>query len=126
MDHTVLVSPEAAEALQQARRRSARIGDGWVFPSASDPQQPIERETLANLWRRLEKDSGIQRVRGRGWHSLRRKFATDWKHDTPLADICSLGGWRDHNTVVRCYMKADEATMRAALARRAARRAVGQ
>jgi hypothetical protein len=45
------------------------------------------------------------------------------KHDTPMADLCNLGGWRDHNTVLKCYMKPDEETMRAALARRAARRA---
>lgn len=126
MDHTVPIAPEAAEALQQARKRAARIGDCWVFPSPHDPEQPMPRVTLLNLWRRLERDAGLKRVRGRGWHSLRRKFATDLKHDTPLRDLCDLGGWRDHNTIVRCYMKPDEKTMRAALTRRTERRAVGQ
>ena len=54
-----------------------------------------------------------------GWHSLRRKFATELK-DTPLKDLCALDGWKDHNTVLKCYQHADEATMREALAKRRA------
>ena len=54
-----------------------------------------------------------------GWHGLRRKFATELK-DTPLKDLCALGGWKDHNTVLKCYQHADEATMREALAKRRA------
>jgi len=55
---------------------------------------------------------------------LRRKFATDLKHE-PLADLCSLGGWKDHNTILKCYMRPDEVTMRGALARRGGTRAAG-
>jgi hypothetical protein len=47
------------------------------------------------------------------------------KADTPLADLCYLRGWKDPQTVLRCYMKPDEATMRSALERRSVRRAVG-
>jgi hypothetical protein len=54
---------------------------------------------------------------------LRRKVATDLKHDTPLAELCNLGGWRDHNRILRCYMKPDEGTISVALAKRAERRA---
>jgi hypothetical protein len=33
-----------------------------------------------------------------GWHSFRRKFATELKH-IPLKDLCDLGGWKDSRTV---------------------------
>ena len=48
---------------------------------------------------------------------MRRKFAPEMKH-TPLKDLCYLGGWKDPQTVLRCYQRPDEATMREALARR--------
>ena len=123
LDHTVPLSPEASEALAAAKRRAARIADGLVFPSPSDPEEPVRRDLLRDWWEKLEKGAGLKRVRGRGWHSLRRKFVTDLKHDTPMADLCYLGGWKDHNTILKCYMKPDETTMRSALTRRAERRA---
>jgi integrase len=126
IEHTVPLSERATEALRSARRHAARIGDGWVFPSPSSPDQPIRRDLLRDWWQRLETAAKLERVKGRGWHSLRRKFATDLKHDTPLADLCSLGGWKDYNTVLKCYMRPDEVTMRGALARRSERRAASE
>lgn len=73
---------------------------------------------------RLATLAKLERVRGRGGHSLRRKFATDLKH-TPMADLQSLGGWRDHNTILKCYIRPDELTMRGALEKRPERRAAG-
>jgi integrase len=127
MEHTVPLSAEAVDALRRQRRESGTIGDGWVFSSPTDPGEPISRHLLRDWWQRLEAKAKLPRVRGRGWHSLRRKFATDLKHDeTPLVDIAYLGGWRGPQTLLRVYMKPDEVTMRGALERRTARRAVGQ
>jgi len=49
-----------------------------------------------------------------GWHSLRRKFATEMK-DTPLRDLCELGGWKSPQTVLTCYQQPDQDTMRRSL-----------
>lgn len=38
--------------------------------------------------------------------------------DAPLADLCALGGWKDPQTVLKCYMKPDADTQRRALAQR--------
>ncbi len=122
-EHVVPLSAAAVAAVKAAHRRAARIGDGWAFPSPTDPEKPIRRDLLRDWWQRLEAAAKLDRIPGRGWHSLRRKFATDLKADTPLADLCSLGGWNDHNTVLKCYMRPDENTMRDALARRAERSA---
>jgi len=48
---------------------------------------------------------------------LRRKFATEMKH-TPLKDLCYLGGWKEPQTILKCYQRADAETMKEALANR--------
>jgi integrase len=121
-EHSIPLSDAAAEALRAAHKAAARIGDGWVFPSPTEPEKPIRRDLLRDWWQKLEAKAGLERIRGRGWHSLRRKFATDLKH-TPMPDLQSLGGWRDHNTILKCYQRPDETTMRSALEKRAERRA---
>jgi hypothetical protein len=45
--------------------------------------------------------------------SLRRKFATEMKA-TSLKDLCALGGWKDHDTILKCYQQPDAETMRGA------------
>ena len=54
----------------------------------------------------------------RGFHALRRKFATDLRHDLPLKDQAFLGGWKTVRTLADVYQQADDTTMRNALARR--------
>ena len=49
-----------------------------------------------------------------GWHSIRRKFATELK-DAPLKDLCGLGGWKDPKTVLACYKVADQEGLRESL-----------
>jgi hypothetical protein len=53
---------------------------------------------------------------------LRRKFATERKH-VPLKDLSYLGGWKDPQTLLACYQRADEETMQQALRTRAELRA---
>jgi hypothetical protein len=62
----------------------------------------------------VEKLAGVGHEAGRGCHGLRRKFATDLKH-IPLKDLCALGGWKDPQTVLKCYQQPDAVTMRRAL-----------
>ena len=59
----------------------------------------------------------IRRRRGGGWHSLRRKFASDLMHVPPKA-LCELGGWKSAHTVLTCYQHPDQAQLRAALSDR--------
>ena len=48
---------------------------------------------------------------------LCRKFATDMK-ETPPKDLCYLGGWKEPQTILKCYQRADTATIKKALANR--------
>ena len=80
---------------------------------------------MRDWWERGERLAEITHEPGLGWHSLRRKFATELKH-TPLKDLCYLGGWKEPQTVLKCYQRPDESTMREALEGRKPLRALGR
>ncbi len=44
------------------------------------------------------------------WHPWRRKWAAERK-DMPLKDVAAAGGWRDPNTLLKCYQQSDEQTL---------------
>ena len=70
-----------------------------------------------HYWKRLAEDGGLPAGARYGWHSLRRKFATELKQ-TNLKDLCALGGWKAAATLLTCYVAPDEGTQREALASR--------
>jgi integrase len=105
MEHKNGLSEAAVAALVKARHKAATIGKGYVFPSLRDPGKPVGKECVAKVWGELERAAGVSHRKGLGWHSLRRKFATDWK-SLPLRDIMELGGWRSQFTIARCYQAA--------------------
>jgi integrase len=125
-EHVTPMVDAARAALLRQRERAWADGAGseWVFPAPGDPTQPMSRHLACDWWERTEKAGGLARIPGRGWHSLRRKFATELK-SASLKDLCALGGWKDHNTVLKCYQQADPDAMRVALAKRGALRSVG-
>ena len=118
-EHVTPMAEEARAALLKERRRRPTIGQSnpWVFPAPGDMQQPVSRHLARDWWERTETAAGIARVNGRGWHSLRRKFATELK-GASLKDLCALGGWKDHNTILKCYQQPDPEAMRQALVNR--------
>ncbi len=122
--HETPLSAAAVEWLKRARRERAHLGDGWVFPAPERSWQPVSRHRARTWWNRLESLSGIAPEPGRGWHSLRRKFATELKN-TPLRDLAQLGGWKSAQTILKCYQRADDVTLRAALASRGSLTAAG-
>ncbi len=105
------------------RRQTIGCAGQWIFASPTDPDQPMSRHLARDWWERTEAAAGLPRVPGRGWHSLRRKFATELK-GAALKDLCALGGWKDHNTVLKCYQQPDPEAMRVALENRGTLRSV--
>jgi len=117
-EHVTPMVDAARLALSKHRLRSSVPEAGsWVFPAPSPRTEPISRHLARDWWERTEAAAGIARVQGRGWHSLRRKFATELK-GAALKDLCALGGWKDHNTILSCYQQPDSAAMRLALENR--------
>ena len=116
-EHETPVSPAAAMALERTRPVALAVGDAWVFPSPADPVKPCSVFIMQDWWQRAEAAAGLTHVRGRGWHSLRRKFATEMK-SMPLRDLCHLGGWKNPQTLLGVYQRPDDATMASAFQQR--------
>ncbi len=124
-EHETILTQEALAALEKARTERPAIGDAWLLPAPEDPEQPCSRHLMRDWWQRAEELAEVKHEPGLGWHALRRKFATELKQ-VPLKDLCQLGGWKEPQTVLKCYQKPDEATMREALASRRQLHAAGQ
>ena len=45
-----------------------------------------------------------------GWHTFRRKWATERKH-YPIQDVMAAGGWGDPTCLQTLYQQADDATV---------------
>ena len=120
-EHRTPLSAPALAVLKQAWRRSPGIRDAPVLPSAKHPLKCASPSRPRVWWCRAEQLAGMERKHRRGWHSLRRKFASDLM-DQPLKVLCELGGWKNAKTVLNCYQRPDEGQLRTALeARRGAR-----
>ena len=116
--HVTPVTAEAIAVLEDARQWNPRNGDAPLLPHTRDPSRSITHSIAARWWRLAGKLAGLAPKRGRGWHSLRRKFASDLM-DQPLKVLCELGGWKTAQTVLKCYQRADQTRLRKALEHRA-------
>jgi len=113
-EHRTPVTDEALRVLEEARTENRRSGDAPVLPAPRDPAKSVGHPLVRDWWKRAEALAGLERKRGRGWHSLRRKFASDLM-DQPLKVLCELGGWRTAQTVLQCYQRPDEDRLKKAL-----------
>jgi len=116
-EHVTPLSEAAGAALERVRHEAPAIGEAWLLPSPKDLGRPCSRHLVRGWWKRAEELTGLGHVPGLGWHGLRRKFATELK-GASLKDLAQLGGWKDPQTILKCYQSADEESMRAALAER--------
>ena len=112
--HITPLTDEAVAALKEARGMNAGTCDAPVLPSSRDATQCMHRVSTYRWWRKAQALAGLDPKRGRSWHSLRRKFASDLM-DLPLKVLCELGGWKSAKTVLRCYQQPDEAQLRQAI-----------
>jgi len=74
-------------------------------------------DAVFNLWKRIAAKADLPSGQRFGWHSLRRKFATELRN-TNLRDLCDLGGWKSIQTLLSCYVRPDEDSQRTALEER--------
>ena len=84
--------------------RNPRGWDSPVLPAPKDPSRCLNRSRVRVWWDKAQKLAGLEPKRGRGWHSLRRKFASDLM-DQPLKVLCQLGGWKTAQAVLQCYQR---------------------
>ena len=113
-EHRTPLTDEAIAALEEARRMGAGTGNAPVLPSLGDAARCVSRVRAFRWWKNAQTLAGLEPKPRRGWHSLRRKFASDLM-DTPLKVLCELGGWKDPQTVLKCYQRPDAGQLRTAL-----------
>ena len=98
-EHRTPITFEVLTVLEEARMRSPRTGNAPVLPAPKDPSRCLDRSRVRVWWQKAEALAGLQPKRRRGWHSLRRKFASDLM-DQPLKVLCELGGWKTPHTIL--------------------------
>ena len=76
-EHQTPMTAEAFAALEEARRQNPGIGDIPLPPAPKDPSVCLSRSLARDWWNRAVTRAGLKPKRGRGSHSLRRKFASD-------------------------------------------------
>ncbi len=113
-EHVTPMTGEAVAVLEEAREANPGSGEALILPAPRDPSVSIDRERTGRWWRKAERLAGLEHQRGRGWHSLRRKFATDLMN-LPLKVLCELGGWKNARTVLTCYQRPNNGQLRKAL-----------
>jgi integrase len=123
-EHMTPLTDVALDVLAARQKAVRAIGSTWVFPGDRRPAEAVPRSTVLKWWERAAKLAELPTMKGAGFHSLRRQFATEMKH-TPLRDLAQLGGWKSPQTILSCYQQPDEATQRKALAERRELRAGG-
>ena len=116
-EHRTPLTADTVAVLEEARRENPGIGDAPVLPAPKDPTKCVSRSLVRDWWEKAQKLASLEPKRGRGWHSLRRKFASDLMNQ-PLKVLCELGGWKTAQTVLQCYQRADEGQLRKALEER--------
>ena len=103
-EHRTPVTAEAVAVLEEARQINPGNGDAPVLPSPWDRSRCVSCSWPQRWWEKAVALAGLESKRGRGWHSLRRKFASDLM-DQPLKVLCELGGWKEAKTVLQCYQQ---------------------
>lgn len=120
LEHSTPLPERAAAALKAEQVRQAAVGEAWVFRAARNAKKPACRSKFLKWWAACEPLAKVTHRPGLGFHSLRRRFATDLSDSgAPLKDICKLGGWLNETTVLG-YIHPSSGKLRATLAARPA------
>ena len=89
-EHRTPVTAEALAVLDEARELSSGLEDTPLLPAPRDASKCAGRSLVRAWWYRAQTLTGLEPKRGRGWHSLRRKFASDLM-DQPYVDAPLVG-----------------------------------
>ena len=104
--------PMPASFFEEVKRYQREFGavGGFVF-AAPKARDGITDRHLFDKWLSIaEKKAALPKLDGSLWHAYRRKWAIERKH-LPLRDVAAAGGWKDVNTLLEVYQRADEGSV---------------
>jgi len=113
-EHITPASDAALDVLRFALSQTSTVGDAPVMPSPGDGSKGLSRHLMRDWWKRAEALAGLEPKPGRGRHSLRWRFGSDMMH-LPLKVLSELGGWKEPQTILKCYQHPDQDALAAAL-----------
>jgi integrase len=87
--------------------------DRFVFPAPTDPTSAVPKATVDKWARQAYTAAGLEKPDGTGWHSLRRKWASE-RDGYPIPVLMAAGGWASAEALMR-YLKTDDATLTTAI-----------
>ena len=85
--HSTPKTQAVRTTLEKARQLHPRIGDGPILPSVSEPSRPAPPYYMRDLRHKAESAVGLGRKNGRGWHSVRSKFARSARAKSPAGCV---------------------------------------
>ena len=94
------------------RKRLGAIG-GWVFARPSDGL-PMDRHLFDKWLTVAERHAQLEKLERGLWHPYRRMWATSRDH-LPLNQVAEAGGWKDTETLLRCYQRPDRESLLAVM-----------
>jgi integrase len=112
-ESTVPIPEDLVDEIKAFRKRLGALG-GWLFSRASDGEQPMDRHLFDKWLVVAEKQADLPKLKGGLWHPYRRKWATERKN-LSLKDVAAAGGWKDIETLLRCYQQPDDDTLLAVM-----------
>ncbi len=107
---TAPLSPTIRAAIDRVLKERPGIGARYLFPSPTNPDEPVAYERVRTWLVGAEQLAGLPKQDGSLWHAFRRGWATARKGYS-LKDTAAAGGWSSTETLLRCYQQADEETM---------------
>jgi integrase len=113
-EQTIPISDILAEELQRVHKESGWPTDGWIFPAVSNNGKPVDKKVFWGWLKKAEEHAKLPRIKGGGFHTYRRKFASE-RQEEPVKQVMDLGGWRDQKTMMTCYVQVNSDQLRALL-----------
>lgn len=108
-------APSTLIATLTAFARELAPAHGPVFARVPGQADTVcDTDTLADRLLRAEERAGLTKLEGGVWHPYRRKFATERQHH-PLQAVMDAGGWRDSETLRKCYLKSTDDLLEAVM-----------
>ncbi len=104
------LAPIARAAIDRVLLDRPGVGSGYLFPSPTDPAEPLSRYLADDWLREAEKRAKLEPQKGSLWHAYRRKWASERK-DMSIKDVAAAGGWKSIETVQESYQQVDDATL---------------
>lgn len=103
------VLSELEQVYQETGRDYPLIAGGWqrkdeVISATAQAYEGVSDTTRSNWLKKGEKKAGVEHVRRRGWHGIRRTWSDAIHEELGLDVLTAAGGWSNEETPAQIYI----------------------